>query len=93
MNSCDVSADNVFGPRVDSCRDGFDFTLLFEQTIFSAIPSAAVIVASTGCIVYLSRQDVKTKTGATKLFPRLLKQVSCLLVVHIACSAVSSKCF
>ncbi len=37
--SCPVSADNVFGPAVAApCRAGFDFTLLFEETVLTILP-------------------------------------------------------
>lgn len=36
---CPLSADQVFGPIVArSCRQGWDFTLLFEQSILSIAP-------------------------------------------------------
>ncbi|KAJ5246170.1 P-loop containing nucleoside triphosphate hydrolase protein [Penicillium chermesinum] len=36
---CAVSDEDVFGPIVNSsCRHGFDFTLLFEETIFTFLP-------------------------------------------------------
>jgi hypothetical protein len=63
MDSCTSQADNVFGPVVAACRSGFDFTLLFEQAIFSALPSALVILASVGRIGHLSRESVKTISG------------------------------
>ncbi|KAJ6002742.1 P-loop containing nucleoside triphosphate hydrolase protein [Penicillium sp. IBT 35674x] len=36
---CAVSDEDVFGPIVDSsCRHGFDFTLLFEETVLTFLP-------------------------------------------------------
>lgn len=44
---CLLDADYTFGPRVDpSCRT-FDFTLLFEQSIFSIGPAALFLLVST----------------------------------------------
>lgn len=44
--SCNA-ADNSFGPAVPSeCRGGFDFTLLFEQTILSILPCALFLLFS-----------------------------------------------
>ncbi|KAH8647275.1 P-loop containing nucleoside triphosphate hydrolase protein [Xylariales sp. PMI_506] len=74
MAACDFQADDVFGPQVVSCREGFDFTLLFEQAILSALPSGLVIIASIGYSLYLSRQDIKTKPDASWML-RALKQI------------------
>jgi hypothetical protein len=39
--------DDTFGPtvRFQSCRDGFDFTLLFEESIFTILPAALLLCA------------------------------------------------
>jgi ATP-binding cassette subfamily C (CFTR/MRP) protein 1 len=42
--SCLPSADSVFGPVVNGCRD-FDFTFAFEQYIFSIVPSVLFLLA------------------------------------------------
>ncbi|KAF5010391.1 hypothetical protein FDECE_3443 [Fusarium decemcellulare] len=78
MNRCDFEADSVFGPRVVACRDGFDFTLLFEQSVLSIGPSAVALIVSAGYMVHLLREDVKTKPDANwrlraaKLLPVVL---------------------
>lgn len=34
-----MAMEDVFGPTVDSlCRHGFDFTLLFEESILTILP-------------------------------------------------------
>lgn len=39
MMACSTAAEDAFGPAVDSsCRDGFDFTLLFEESILTVLP-------------------------------------------------------
>ncbi|SMR50997.1 unnamed protein product [Zymoseptoria tritici ST99CH_1E4] len=44
---CPIDADQQFGPRVDpSCRS-FDFTLLFEQTIYIVLPCGLMVAAAT----------------------------------------------
>ena len=41
---CFPRFDDSFGPAVDgACRDGFDFTLFFEQTILSIAPSILLL--------------------------------------------------
>ncbi|KAI9925941.1 hypothetical protein MW887_005747 [Aspergillus wentii] len=57
---CLPRADDVFGPRVDGCRQGFDFTLLFEQAILSAVPSLLFIAVSIFCLPRLLHQSRKT---------------------------------
>ncbi|KAG6008111.1 hypothetical protein E4U21_004993 [Claviceps maximensis] len=37
--SCSIDVHNVFGPTVaNSCLDGFDFTLLFEESVLTLLP-------------------------------------------------------
>lgn len=55
----------MFGPVVASCRDGFDFTLLFEQAILSMAPSALVLAASAYRLRVLYRQPSKTISAAS----------------------------
>lgn len=43
ISSCSPSLDNSFGPYAGNCRGGFDFTLLFEETILS-IPLLAIFI-------------------------------------------------
>ncbi|KAJ3531278.1 hypothetical protein NM208_g8949 [Fusarium decemcellulare] len=87
MNRCDVEADKVFGPQVVACRDGFDFTLLFEQSVLSIGPSAVALIVSAGYMVHLLRQDVKTKPDANwrfraaKLLPVVLFVAAQLVLV------------
>ncbi|KAK0710401.1 P-loop containing nucleoside triphosphate hydrolase protein [Apiosordaria backusii] len=46
MALCSATIDNTFGPRVDvQCRE-FDFTLLFEDISFIALPSVIFLVTS-----------------------------------------------
>ncbi|KAJ5183506.1 P-loop containing nucleoside triphosphate hydrolase protein [Penicillium capsulatum] len=41
---CSVLDEDVFGPFVNaSCRHGFDFTLLFEESVMTLLPLAAVL--------------------------------------------------
>lgn len=49
MNSSLISLcpDDSLGPTVklQSCRDGFDFTLLFEESIFTILPATLLLCA------------------------------------------------
>lgn len=41
---CPQHPDDVFGPVVAECARAFDFTLLFEESILSILPSAILIL-------------------------------------------------
>ncbi|KAL8774136.1 MAG: hypothetical protein Q9209_001244 [Squamulea sp. 1 TL-2023] len=51
--------DDTFGPYADSCRGGFDFTLLFEESILSILPLCLLLVVVPFRIVYLVRRTIK----------------------------------
>lgn len=53
--------DNLFGPRVlkNTCRSGFDFTLLFEELIFAIVPSALLLLAVPWRLFQLHNAKVK----------------------------------
>lgn len=54
---CPVSADNSLGPAIiRGCQDGFDFTLLFEQSFLSMAPSLSLFVLSIYRCFQLSRR-------------------------------------
>ncbi|UKZ84066.1 hypothetical protein TrVFT333_011882 [Trichoderma virens FT-333] len=56
---CPAGADNRFGPRVNpSCRS-FDFTLLFEDAIFTALPAALFLVLIPIQLWRISRTTIK----------------------------------
>jgi ATP-binding cassette, subfamily C (CFTR/MRP), member 1 len=48
--------DRDFGPVVHDCRDDFDFTLVFEDTVLSIAPSILVLVLAAGRILYLHKK-------------------------------------
>ncbi|OQD90793.1 hypothetical protein PENANT_c001G10359 [Penicillium antarcticum] len=55
---CDIAVQDVFGPTVDSsCRNGFDYTLLFEESFFNILPYCT-------CVIDL-RKDYAIGTGAS----------------------------
>ncbi|KAL0933172.1 ABC multidrug transporter [Colletotrichum truncatum] len=43
---CSSTADDAFGPIVQNCRDGFDFTLTFEQCLFTILPASLLLLAA-----------------------------------------------
>lgn len=58
--NCTSDADDKFGPHVVGCRDDFDFTLLFEQSILSLAPTALLMLISIPRIVQLCRRTTRT---------------------------------
>jgi hypothetical protein len=45
---CSAADQDVFGPTVaSSCQHGFDFTLLFEETILTLLPIFLVWLAAS----------------------------------------------
>lgn len=63
MPACD---DASFGPVVTGCRQDFDFTLAFEQYIFSIVPSAILLCAAPLRILTLRRQVAKVRGDVLK---------------------------
>ncbi|KID70390.1 ABC transporter FUM19 [Metarhizium brunneum] len=65
MSTC--LGDNSIGPAVVGCRGDFDFTITFEETILSILPSACFIFLATPRLWVLSkRQNTKVKRHATQ---------------------------
>ncbi|EED17878.1 ATP-dependent bile acid permease, putative [Talaromyces stipitatus ATCC 10500] len=60
--------DNVFGPAVGTgYRDGFDFTLLFEQSILSIPPATILLIIPPLRIRYLLRKNFRTRYNAVRI--------------------------
>ncbi|KAK0716329.1 ABC transporter [Lasiosphaeris hirsuta] len=53
--------DDSFGPHANTCRGGFDFTLLFEETILTILPLSLFALIFPARSWYLSRRTRKTK--------------------------------
>lgn len=51
-------SDNSFGPAIEGCRHNFDFTVLFEQTVFTLAPSCLFIVLSLGALARKARAPI-----------------------------------
>jgi ATP-binding cassette, subfamily C (CFTR/MRP), member 1 len=65
--------DNTIGPIVSGCRDDFDFTVKFEQSILSLVPSACFALLAAARIAWLSRKPRIVAAGSFQV----LKLVSC----------------
>jgi ATP-binding cassette, subfamily C (CFTR/MRP), member 1 len=61
---CSIEAESVFGPQVaPECREGFDFTLLFEELILTLIPLVLVSLLLLLRLWQLLHQNLKVKVG------------------------------
>lgn len=61
-NLCPVNSDNLFEVRVDvNCR-AFDFTLVFEEILFSILPSIIFLLWLMPRLAILQRSPVKSKS-------------------------------
>jgi ATP-binding cassette, subfamily C (CFTR/MRP), member 1 len=56
--------DRSFGPYAQSCRGGFDFTVLFEESILTLAPIGFVILISPFRIVHLLQREKKVVPNA-----------------------------
>ncbi|KAK2768034.1 ABC multidrug transporter [Colletotrichum kahawae] len=81
-------ADDYFGPQVNGY---FDFTVLFEQSILSILPTALLILLAPIRIIWLLRNDTRVRAG--KLLWLKLAAISvflCLQIVLIALWSIPS---
>lgn len=61
--ACSIAAEKLFGPQVVGCLGGFDFTLLFEETILSVLPMSVVLLFLPVRIVHLFKSERKVYEG------------------------------
>lgn len=64
MAGCTPQADQAFGPGVsEACRGGLDFTLLFEQALFTLVPATIFLFAFPFRLVYLAKSEVRARAS------------------------------
>jgi ATP-binding cassette subfamily C (CFTR/MRP) protein 1 len=51
--------DDSFGPHAATCRGGFDFTLLFEESILSILPLSLILIVTPFRLWYLFKRPTK----------------------------------
>ena len=56
--------DRSFGPYAQNCRGGFDFTVLFEESILTLAPMGFVFLISPFRIVHLLKREKKVVPNA-----------------------------
>ncbi|KAI8176490.1 ABC transporter atnG [Colletotrichum sp. SAR 10_86] len=81
-------ADDYFGPQVNGY---FDFTVLFEQSILSILPTALLILLAPVRITWLLRNDIRVRAG--KLLWLKLVSIAvflCLQIILIALWSIPS---
>ncbi|UKZ70396.1 uncharacterized protein TrAtP1_011377 [Trichoderma atroviride] len=82
--------DGFLGPGVwaEGCRGGFDFTLSFEESILSVLPSALFLLLSIPRIAYLLRTPDKTKRRSAYT-PKLIVS-SAYAGIQVGCLALTA---
>ncbi|KAK4157426.1 ABC transporter [Chaetomidium leptoderma] len=55
--------DDSFGPHAGDCRGGFDFTLLFEETILTLVPAGLLLLVVPPRVWYLLKRAKKVANG------------------------------
>ncbi|KAK1596393.1 multidrug resistance-like protein [Colletotrichum navitas] len=64
---CSPTADDAFGPIVQDCRDGFDFTLTFEQCLFTILPASLLLLVAPLRLRHLSKLPRAVADDALRL--------------------------
>jgi ATP-binding cassette subfamily C (CFTR/MRP) protein 1 len=73
-----AAVDDTFGPYAGpGCRGGFDFTLLFEESILSIAPIALILCVAPFRVFYLWRKGTKVKKS-------LLLPAKLVWIPHVA---------
>ncbi|KAF5673240.1 multidrug resistance-associated 1 [Fusarium denticulatum] len=81
-NLCTSSVDASFGPFVGpECRDGFDFTLVFEQSILVLPPAALLLILAP--IRLFRLRNVPVKVTGHRLRTVKLALIALLAVLHL----------
>ncbi|GFF44547.1 hypothetical protein IFM46972_07580 [Aspergillus udagawae] len=65
----DACDDGQFGPIVATgdCREGFDFTVLFESDILSIVPAACFLLLASFRVLHLFRQSQKVLSSTLRV--------------------------
>ncbi|PYH35599.1 P-loop containing nucleoside triphosphate hydrolase protein [Aspergillus neoniger CBS 115656] len=84
---CSPAADRTFGPSIHGCRY-LDFTLLFEQVVFSIIPSACFILSLAWRLLQLLPQSGKIRVASNK-YARVSILVKVTLGISLVCNQLA----
>ncbi|KAH0496963.1 hypothetical protein TgHK011_004301 [Trichoderma gracile] len=84
---CAATADAAFGPVVDAaCRDGFDFTLVFEQSIFVLLPASLLLLVAPLRLLKLHKASVKVTDNVSRAVK--LSVTACLAALQLVLIAL-----
>lgn len=61
VRDCPADLDNEFGPQVNTCLRAFDFTLTFEESILTILPTGLFLVAAVPRLIFLLRRPRLTQ--------------------------------
>lgn len=75
--------ERAFGPAVDACRDRFDFTLFFEETILTILPAGVFLIAAVVRLVWFVLWAPPRRVALSVLY--LAKLVSFVLSINPPC--------
>ncbi len=76
--------DNTFGPHAGECRGGFDFTLLFEETILTLLPVGLLLVVIPPRVWYLLGRERKVTPRVGRVTPGSAKLVRTCPYPHVS---------
>jgi hypothetical protein len=75
FEACPSRADHTFGPAVAApCRQGFDFTLMFEQSVLSIGPSSLLLLLVPLRLFWLYRTNVKIVSFRARYTAKAVRQ-------------------
>ena len=55
--NCSLAFEDGFGPQARDCYGGYDFTLLFEESVMTIGPVGLLLLFLAGRVVYLYRKS------------------------------------
>ncbi|KAL3420510.1 hypothetical protein PVAG01_06955 [Phlyctema vagabunda] len=89
VEQCSIEAEGQFGPQVSDCRDNFDFTLLFEETILYLAPLLIAAIIISFRIWQLHKRENRLYGGVLHILKQIGWVVFILLqLVHFVLSLV-----
>ena len=68
--------DDTFGPYAGECRGGFDFTLLFEETILTLLPLGITLLILFPRVLFLLGRPRKVVAGNTWPLVKIVSSAS-----------------
>ncbi|KAF9890446.1 hypothetical protein FE257_005851 [Aspergillus nanangensis] len=69
---CSIAGEDAFGPTVaGNCRNGFDFTLLFEELFFTIAPCSVILLSLPLRVFRLLKQQPPQAPAGLSLYSKL----------------------